>query len=151
MKVKLRTRAERIKDLKAFLQERYRGCQAFNCRNTACDHMETIYIDGDITVDFCSQFGYIEIFGLTDREYNDLIRAGSLHRLTYFRTKGSCEKAREQLFVPAYSTTIYVRKTFESGACVKYRATPQDIMRINPELAGDLDVCGVGEIKGGRE
>lgn len=45
------------------------GVQMFNSRNTVGDEMHTIYDKDGITVDICYDWGYIEIFGLTDEEF----------------------------------------------------------------------------------
>lgn len=63
----------KIDKLKRFLQEKYPNEQAFNTRNVAGDSMETIYDEDGITVDYCYYYSYIEIFGLTDEEFEDLI------------------------------------------------------------------------------
>lgn len=66
-------RTERINKLKRFLQENHANVQAFNTRNIAGDRMETVYKDGDIIVDYCKGWEYIEIFGLTEEEFDDLL------------------------------------------------------------------------------
>ena len=45
------------------------GIQMFNSRNLVGDEMTTIYDKDGITVDICYDWGYIEIFGLTDEEF----------------------------------------------------------------------------------
>lgn len=45
------------------------GIQMFNSRNLVGDEMHTIYDKDGITVDICYDWGYIEIFGLTDEEF----------------------------------------------------------------------------------
>lgn len=63
----------RLNKLKKFLKEKFeKRIQAFDTRNTAGDSMETIYNADGITVDCCYYYGYIEIFGLTDKEYKEL-------------------------------------------------------------------------------
>ena len=62
----------KIDKLKIFLQENYPNEQAFNTRNTAYDSMETVYNEDGIMVDYCYYYEYIEIFGLTDVEFEDL-------------------------------------------------------------------------------
>ena len=78
-------RKKAIKRLKVFLQENYPSYQAFDTRNIAGDDMETVYDKDGITVDHCRFWGYLEIFGLTDAEYNKLIKKGSAHKLKNFR------------------------------------------------------------------
>lgn len=63
----------KIDKLKIFLQENYPNEQAFNTRNWIGDNMETVYDEDGIIVDYCYNYGYIEIFGLTDEEFEDLI------------------------------------------------------------------------------
>lgn len=54
----------------AFLSKRFPNkIQIFNTKNTAGDRMETIYNDGTVKIDFCSHWGYIEIFGLSGEDY----------------------------------------------------------------------------------
>lgn len=63
----------KIDKLKIFLQENYPNEQAFNTRNIAGDNMERVYDEDEIIVDYCYYYSYIEIFGLTDEEFEDLI------------------------------------------------------------------------------
>lgn len=63
----------KIHKLKIFLQENYPNEQAFNTRNTVGDSMATVYDEDGIIVDYCYYYEYIEIFGLTDLEFEDLI------------------------------------------------------------------------------
>lgn len=63
----------RLNKLKKFLKEKFKKrIQAFDTRNTEEDSMETIYNEDGITVDYCYYYEYIEIFGLTDKEYKEL-------------------------------------------------------------------------------
>lgn len=69
----------KIDKLKKFLQENYPNEQAFNTRNFLGDNMETVYDEDGIVVDYCYDYEYIEIFGLTDVEFENLIdNAGHL-------------------------------------------------------------------------
>ncbi len=63
----------KIDKLKRFLQENYPNEQAFNTRSIAGDSMERVYDEDEIIVDYCYYYSYIEIFGLTDEEFEDLI------------------------------------------------------------------------------
>lgn len=63
----------KIDKLKRFLQENYPNEQAFNTRNIVGDSMERVYDKDEIIVDYCYYYSYIEIFGLTDEEFEDLI------------------------------------------------------------------------------
>lgn len=46
--------------------------QAFNTRNIVGDIMENVYAENGAYVDYCRGNDYIEIFGLTEEEYNSL-------------------------------------------------------------------------------
>ena len=63
----------KIDKLKRFLQENYPNEQAFNTRNIVGDKMETVYDEDEIIVNYCYYYSYVEIFGLTDEEFEDLI------------------------------------------------------------------------------
>ena len=63
----------RLIKLKKFLKEKFKEkIQAFDTRSTVGDSVETIYNEDGITVDYSYYYGYIEIFGLTDEEYQEL-------------------------------------------------------------------------------
>lgn len=64
---------DRINRFKMFLHnEGYEGMQAFNTRNTAGDAMYCDYDKDGITMDVCYQYEYVEIFGLTKEEWNEI-------------------------------------------------------------------------------
>lgn len=59
--------------LKKFLKGVFKKrIQAFTTKNIVGDYMETIYNKDGIQVDYAPGYGYIEIFGLTDEEYEEL-------------------------------------------------------------------------------
>lgn len=59
--------------LKAFLKKNFPdGIQMFNTPNLAGDYMEEIYEDGEIYVLFAPSYGYIEVFGLTNEQFEEL-------------------------------------------------------------------------------
>lgn len=61
-----------MENLKRFLQG-YKGTQIFNTRNVVGDSMKTIYKQNNIQVDYCEDYDYLEIFGLTQKEFNSLV------------------------------------------------------------------------------
>lgn len=64
----------KIDKLKKFLNEEFKEkIQAFNTRNLVGDPMYTIYHEDGITVDWCPVYDYIEIFGLTQKQFDDLL------------------------------------------------------------------------------
>ena len=63
----------RMENLRSFLvNQGYKGMQTFDTRNIAGDYMETIYQEDGIVVDICRGYCYLEIFGLSDEEYQSL-------------------------------------------------------------------------------
>lgn len=64
---------DKMEKLKKFLKENYQGTQAFNTRNIVGDIMENVYEDDGIIVDYCYYYDYIEIFGLTNKEFESLL------------------------------------------------------------------------------
>ena len=64
---------DKIEKLKKFLQENYPNIQAYNTRNIAGDYMENVYNEDNIQVDYAPGYDYIEIFGLSDKEFESLI------------------------------------------------------------------------------
>ena len=63
----------KIEKLKKFLQENYPNIQAFNSNNVSGDFMINVYDEDEIEVDYCDDWEYIEIFGLTDKEFDKLL------------------------------------------------------------------------------
>lgn len=63
----------KIEELREFLLENgHSKRQTFNTRNSVGDYMETIYSKNGILVDICKYWDYLEIFGLTQEEYEGL-------------------------------------------------------------------------------
>ena len=67
----------KIEKLKIFLQKNYPNIQAFNTRNLVGDPMETVYDEDGIIIDYCHYWNYIEIFGLKEKEFEDLLDKNS--------------------------------------------------------------------------
>lgn len=62
-----------------FLKDRFPdGIQAFSTKGIGGDSMVTIYYDGGITVDFCPYYEYIEIFGLTKEQFEEVCEKANL-------------------------------------------------------------------------
>ena len=65
----------RRENLIAFLKEKFpKGIQMFDTRNICGDTMVNIYEEDGICVDYCFFWGYIEIFGLTEEEFEKVER-----------------------------------------------------------------------------
>ena len=90
----------KIDKLKKFLQENCPNMQAFNTRNIAGDFTETVYNHDGIIVDWCDYYSYIEIFGLTNKEFEDLIDEDGNLKTFYCSDcpHGIKEKAADELF-----------------------------------------------------
>ena len=62
-----------VTKIKNLINEKFDGeIQMFDCPNVVGDPMELIFDEDDVTVDYCPYYNYIEIFGLTDEEFNEL-------------------------------------------------------------------------------
>lgn len=44
----------------------------FDTRNILGDFMRTIFSEDGLTIDICDDWGYFEVFGLTDEEFVEL-------------------------------------------------------------------------------
>ena len=66
---------DKIEKLIVFLREKYPNTQSFDCRNTAGDSLRTVYSEDGVMVDYCDYWDYIEIFGLTEEEYENVVKA----------------------------------------------------------------------------
>lgn len=53
---------------------RYADCGIFNTRNLCGDDMENIYSDKELTIDICFTWLYLEVFGLSDEEFKELVK-----------------------------------------------------------------------------
>lgn len=62
---------EKVKDI---IEANYCDAQygIFASHNTIGDEMETIYEDEEVLIDICYDWGYFEIFGLTDDEFAEV-------------------------------------------------------------------------------
>lgn len=77
-----------ITRLKRFLQKNYPNIQAFNTRDMARDFILQVYNKDGIIVDYAPHWDYIEIFGLTDEEFENLIDSeGFLKTFTFKERK----------------------------------------------------------------
>lgn len=67
----------KLSKLKIFLQNNFPNIQAFNTRNLLDDPVVTVYDEDGITVDYCQKYDYIEIFGLTQSQFESLLDENS--------------------------------------------------------------------------
>lgn len=68
----------KIDKLKNFLQKNYPNIQAFNTSNLVGDFIVNVYNKDGIKVYYCEYWDYIEIFGLKDKQFEDLLDENSL-------------------------------------------------------------------------
>lgn len=64
-------RLDEVKAIIRFLAPFF-DCGIFNTRNIVGDHMETVYEKDGVKIDVCNSYSYLEVFGLTCDEYNEL-------------------------------------------------------------------------------
>lgn len=70
----------RIEKIKNFLMGAFTSpIQAFQTRNICGDFLITIYSEDNVVIDFCFDWRYIEIFGLTTREWIELKDCGVIY------------------------------------------------------------------------
>ena len=62
--------------LKHYFNEEEFPLQAFNNKNVVGDITSTIYRNNGVTIDYCYSWDYIEIFGLSDRQFEILKKEG---------------------------------------------------------------------------
>lgn len=67
---------ERVQKLIDYLEENnlvgWYNNQWFDSRNIVGDPMENVYFKDKIAVDICYKYGYFEVFGLSDEEFDSL-------------------------------------------------------------------------------
>ena len=81
------TREDQIEELKGFLSdegiqkfyEMHTPIQAFTTKNTTNDRTIRIFNKNGITIEYCYTYDYLEIFGITDEEYDELITEGLIY------------------------------------------------------------------------
>lgn len=62
-----------MEDLIVFLKKDFpNGIQMFNTRNWVGDSMVNIYDENGIEVDYCYDYEYIEVFGLSEEQFKEL-------------------------------------------------------------------------------
>lgn len=67
------TKKEKVEEfLKEYFDEDELPIQAFDTRNLVGDSMYAIYNENGITIDYCYGWNYIEIFGLSKKDFADL-------------------------------------------------------------------------------
>lgn len=91
----------KVDKLIAFLKEKFpEGIQMFDTKNVVGDHMETIYEEDGITVDYCCGWGYIEIFGVSKEDFDYIEKIGYISEtpwVTKKLTKKDIEKMANEI------------------------------------------------------
>lgn len=77
------TKEYNFKDVKDFLRKNYKNknYQIFDSRNIIGDPMETVYSKNGVTIDECTYYGYLEIFGLTEEDFDKICNKEESHTL----------------------------------------------------------------------
>lgn len=67
------TKLEKAKEI---IKEHFKDadCGIFDNRNWVGDWMTNIYNDNGLAIDICYGYSYFEVFGLSDEEFNDLVK-----------------------------------------------------------------------------
>lgn len=72
---KMDTKVANKENVISFLKKRFPNkIQMFDTRNFVGDHMITIYDSNDVVIDYCPDYDYLEIFGLTDDEFAIVVK-----------------------------------------------------------------------------
>lgn len=68
------TRKKALEEVKNVIKENiaYAECGLYSTRNTVGDYMETIFENEHFTVDICYCYSYFEVFGTTEKEFEEL-------------------------------------------------------------------------------
>lgn len=66
----------KLEKAKEIIKEYYEEgrCGIFNSRNIIGDPMTNIYDDGNFIIDICYRYSYFEVFGLSDKEFAELVK-----------------------------------------------------------------------------
>ena len=68
---------ERVEKFANFLRDHnYNGVQAFNTRNIVGDKLALLYNEDGIYAEYCPGGDYLEIFGLTEDEFPEIVPEG---------------------------------------------------------------------------
>lgn len=71
---------DKMNKIKKFLKNIFdNGIQAFDTRNIVGDYIINIYNEDGVSIDYAPGYEYIEIFGLTDEEYQELEEQKYIH------------------------------------------------------------------------
>lgn len=64
-----------LEKAKEIVKEHYSDARwgIFNSRNLVGDVMSTIYFGEGLTIDICRNYGYFEVFGLSNADFEELV------------------------------------------------------------------------------
>ena len=68
----MKQRVEEFEKVKKIIETAYVDGGIFNTRNVVGDEIETIFEGKFFTVDICDYYGYFEVFGMTNEEFDEL-------------------------------------------------------------------------------
>lgn len=66
----------KLEKAKEIIKKYYKDgkCGIFNSRNIIGDPMINIYDGGNFVIDICYRYSYFEVFGLSDKEFAELVK-----------------------------------------------------------------------------
>lgn len=69
-------RQKELNKVKELIKEFYDEGQLglYNCRNIAGDPMMNLFTGYNFTLDICLSYSYFEVFGTTQKEFNELMK-----------------------------------------------------------------------------
>jgi hypothetical protein len=62
------------------------NCGIYNSRNIFGDPMTTVYRGNHLTIDICYPYAYFEVFGLSEKEFEELADFYEIKRNEYFKS-----------------------------------------------------------------
>ena len=72
--------SKRLKEIEEFIKKEFEnGIQAFDTENIVGDETCTIYKRNGVQIDWCMHYDYIEIFGLSGKEFEELEKKGVIN------------------------------------------------------------------------
>lgn len=63
------TNKETLEKLRSFILNGFKGTQTFDRPGDSSDILIPVFIEENVTVQYCPTWEYLEIYGLTDEEY----------------------------------------------------------------------------------
>lgn len=83
------SRKSEFKQVKELIKENIEDarCGLFNTRNVVGDYLETLFDGQYFTLEICYNYGYFEVFGMNDEEYQTLLIYYERYVAKYYEEK----------------------------------------------------------------